>query len=89
MIEWLGRLPGTRRKILIHINNTNPILDEEARSARARSAAGIEVCPRRHGDRTCMSTQTRLNLPWSHEEFEAQLRDKGSATTSTTRSTSC
>ena len=44
MIEQLGRLkPGTR-KLLIHINNTNPILDEGSPQRRALDAAGIEVC---------------------------------------------
>ncbi|MDE2052870.1 MAG: pyrroloquinoline quinone biosynthesis protein PqqB, partial [Gammaproteobacteria bacterium] len=30
MLEWLGRLPEGTRRILIHINNTNPILDEDS-----------------------------------------------------------
>src|SRR5687768_12448548 len=30
MLEWLERLPPSTRKILIHINNTNPILDEDS-----------------------------------------------------------
>ena len=43
MLEWLGRLPASTRRILIHINNTNPVLDEDgAEHARLR-AAGIEV----------------------------------------------
>ena len=37
MLEWLVRLPAATRKILIHINNTNPILDESsAESAELR-----------------------------------------------------
>lgn len=41
MLDRLATLPG--RKILIHINNTNPILDENS-SERARlTEAGIEV----------------------------------------------
>lgn len=43
MIEWLDRLPAGTRKILIHINNTNPILDEESPERRELSAHGIEV----------------------------------------------
>jgi pyrroloquinoline quinone biosynthesis protein B len=40
MLEWLARLPQSTRKILIHINNTNPILDEDsAESAHLREAA--------------------------------------------------
>jgi pyrroloquinoline quinone biosynthesis protein B len=43
MLEWLGRLPAQTRKILIHINNTNPILDESsAESAHLRERA-VEV----------------------------------------------
>jgi pyrroloquinoline quinone biosynthesis protein B len=43
MVEWLGRLPSTTRKCLIHINNTNPILDEASAERAALGAAGIEV----------------------------------------------
>jgi pyrroloquinoline quinone biosynthesis protein B len=34
MLEWLALLPESTRKILIHVNNTNPVLDE-ASAARA------------------------------------------------------
>lgn len=44
MIEWLSRLPARTRKLLIHINNTNPILDEDSPQRAALAAAGIEVC---------------------------------------------
>jgi pyrroloquinoline quinone biosynthesis protein B len=44
MLEWLGRLrPGTR-KLLIHINNTNPILDEDSPERARLLRAGVEVC---------------------------------------------
>ena len=43
MIEWLDRLPATTRKVLIHINNTNPILDEDGEERRILAAHGIEV----------------------------------------------
>jgi pyrroloquinoline quinone biosynthesis protein B len=43
MIEWLDRLPPDTRKILIHINNTNPILDEESAQRAELTAHGIEV----------------------------------------------
>jgi pyrroloquinoline quinone biosynthesis protein B len=33
MLEVLEQLP-TQRKVLIHINNTNPILDEDSPNAR-------------------------------------------------------
>ena len=42
MIEWLNQFPNTR-KILIHINNTNPILEETAAERVQLSASGIEV----------------------------------------------
>lgn len=42
MIETLERLPEAR-KILIHINNTNPILVEDGPERAALAAAGIEV----------------------------------------------
>ena len=43
MMEWLDRLPPGTRKILIHINNTNPILDEESLERAELSRRGIEV----------------------------------------------
>ena len=43
MIEWLDRLPATTRKILIHINNTNPILDEDSPQRAEVLAHGIEI----------------------------------------------
>ena len=40
----LGTLPaGKGRRILIHINNTNPILDEDSREHRAVLDAGFEI----------------------------------------------
>jgi pyrroloquinoline quinone biosynthesis protein B len=42
MIEVLEPLKASR-KILIHINNTNPILDEDSPERAQLSAAGIEV----------------------------------------------
>jgi pyrroloquinoline quinone biosynthesis protein B len=42
MIEVLQGYPGARR-VLIHINNTNPILDEESAERAQLEAAGIEV----------------------------------------------
>ena len=43
MIEWLSELPGHVRKILIHINNTNPILDEASPQRAELTRCGIEV----------------------------------------------
>lgn len=42
MIEALSRFPQARR-VLIHINNTNPILNEESPQRRELEASGIEV----------------------------------------------
>jgi pyrroloquinoline quinone biosynthesis protein B len=43
MLEWLDRLPAKTRKILIHINNTNPILDETSPERAELRRRGIEV----------------------------------------------
>lgn len=43
MIEWLDRLPATTRKVLIHINNSNPILDEDSPQHRQLLEHGIEL----------------------------------------------
>lgn len=43
MIEWLDKLPAHVRKILIHINNTNPILDDSSPQRQILTAHGIEV----------------------------------------------
>ncbi len=43
MIEQLSRLPAHIRRVLIHINNTNPILNEDSPERAVLDAAGIEV----------------------------------------------
>jgi pyrroloquinoline quinone biosynthesis protein B len=43
MLEWLQKLPASTRRILIHINNTNPILDEDSPERQELRALGIEV----------------------------------------------
>ena len=43
MLEWLDRLPPATRRILIHINNTNPILDENSPESAELSRRGVEV----------------------------------------------
>ena len=43
MLDWLARLPATTRKVLIHINNTNPILDEGSPENAACASAGVEL----------------------------------------------
>ena len=44
MIEWLAKLPARTRRMLTHINNTNPILDEDSAERALLTRAGIEVC---------------------------------------------
>jgi pyrroloquinoline quinone biosynthesis protein B len=43
MLHWLDQLPASTRKVLIHINNTNPILDEQSPQRAELSRRGIEV----------------------------------------------
>ena len=43
MIAWLDRLPPDTRRVLIHVNNTNPILDENSRERRELTEHRIEV----------------------------------------------
>ena len=43
MIKWLDKLPAHVRKILIHINNTNPILDDSSPQRQTLKSHGIEV----------------------------------------------
>ena len=43
MIEWLDRLPRETRRVLIHINNTNRILDEDSEERALLAAHDIEV----------------------------------------------
>jgi pyrroloquinoline quinone biosynthesis protein B len=43
MLEWLDRLPSATRKILIHINNTNPILNETSTESAELARRGVEV----------------------------------------------
>lgn len=43
MVETLAGLPAGVRRILIHINNTNPILDEDSTERAELTRAGIEV----------------------------------------------
>ncbi|MGJ7506680.1 pyrroloquinoline quinone biosynthesis protein PqqB [Variovorax sp. GT1P44] len=44
MLEWMARLPPATRRMLIHVNNTNPILDEDSEERATLTRAGIEVC---------------------------------------------
>ena len=44
MIEWLSQLPPRTRRLLIHINNTNPILDADSAERATLARERIEVC---------------------------------------------
>ncbi len=44
MIEWMAQLPATTQRHLIHINNTNPILDEDSPERAILTRADIHVC---------------------------------------------
>ena len=44
MVEWMGKLSARTRCTLIHINNTNPILNEDSPERAALTKASIEVC---------------------------------------------
>ena len=44
MVDWLQRLPAHTQRWLIHINNTNPILDEDSAERATLAHAGIRVC---------------------------------------------
>ena len=43
MVQWLDKLPERTRRFLIHINNTNPILDED--SAQRAELARHRIVP--------------------------------------------
>ena len=43
MLQWLQELPRDTRKVLIHVNNTNPILDEDSEQAAELARRGVEV----------------------------------------------
>ena len=44
MLEWMAKLPARTRRLLIHINNTNPILDEDSDEHAQLTRAGVELC---------------------------------------------
>jgi len=43
MLQWLDQLPAQTRKILIHINNTNPILNASGDEAQTLHKHGVEI----------------------------------------------
>lgn len=44
MLEWLDKLPAHTRRLLIHVNNTNPILDEDSPQRAELARHAVEVC---------------------------------------------
>jgi len=44
MVEWLDKLPPGTRRLLIHINNTNPVLDEDSAAFALLRQHGIALC---------------------------------------------
>jgi pyrroloquinoline quinone biosynthesis protein B len=44
MLEWMQKLPPRTRRLLIHINNTNPILDDDSPERATLARERVEVC---------------------------------------------
>jgi pyrroloquinoline quinone biosynthesis protein B len=44
MLEWMQKLPPRTRRLLIHINNTNPILDDDSPERATLAREHVEVC---------------------------------------------
>ena len=44
MLSWLDQLPARTRRLLIHINNTNPILDEDSAAHALLRQHGVALC---------------------------------------------
>ena len=44
MLSWLDRLPASTRRLLIHINNTNPVLDEDSAAHALLRQHGVALC---------------------------------------------
>ena len=44
MLSWLDQLPTSTRRLLIHINNTNPILDEDSAAHALLRQHGVALC---------------------------------------------
>ena len=69
------------RKILIHINNTNPILDEDSPERTSSSAAESKSRMGRHGDRHCEP----IGAPGAARSSRRSCADRERRITSTTR----
>jgi pyrroloquinoline quinone biosynthesis protein B len=44
MLEWLDKLPARTRRLLIHVNNTNPILDDDSPERAQLRDHAVDVC---------------------------------------------
>ena len=44
MLSWLDQLPASTRRLLIHINNTNPVLDEASAAHALLRQHGVALC---------------------------------------------
>ena len=44
MLSWLDQLPASTQRLLIHINNTNPILDEDSAAHALLHQHGVALC---------------------------------------------
>ncbi len=44
MLEWLARLPAQTQRLLIHINNSNPILDDDSPQRATLAQQRVAVC---------------------------------------------
>ena len=44
MLSWLDQLPASTRRLLIHINNTNPVLDEDSAAHALLRQHGVALC---------------------------------------------
>ena len=80
MLEWLERLPPATRKVLIHINNTNPILDEDS-PQRARARARAASKSRRTAWRSSCERDRidALDAAWSRRSSRRSCARRGSA----------
>ena len=44
MLSWMDQLPASTRRLLIHINNTNPVLDEDSAAHALLRQHGVALC---------------------------------------------
>ena len=71
-LDMLAKLPAAR-KVLIHFNNTNPLLRDDSKERAAAAAAGVLVAS------TAWSSSCERRAALSGEEFVERLRREGEA----------